>query len=313
MLCACAAVPLLVGCGKAPEPVPQRPTATPGVTTSARTVTRTAIDMLGRTVGLPETVTKVVALSPSAAEFASALGLEVVGRSSDTPETVALGAGVVGSAISPDFTAVAALSPDLVIGDAAYHSGRTRDFDRLGLPVFVLKATTFGEVLLAVDALGLAAARPDEAAGVRAAIANEAVRAVDRAKGRATGQPAPRVLVLTGGGRDVFSGSETSYLGDLVKLLGGVNVVADAAEGGPIAGFGVIDIGEAARLKPDVVLILSSGQGGLAAQIRADSAWSGSVAVRNGRLHELDTTLYLRAPGPRVGEAMDALVGLLWP
>ena len=121
-----AALPLLAGCGEAEDPVPERPSPTPEATASRAAGARSVIDMTGRPVQLDEEIRTVAAMSPAAAEFAAALGLEVVGRSSDTPETVAPGAKPTGSTISPDFNAIAALAPDLVLADAAYHAGRTR-------------------------------------------------------------------------------------------------------------------------------------------------------------------------------------------
>jgi len=308
-----ASLALVAGaCGQAAEPVPERPTATAQASTAPQKVTRTATDMLGRTISLPERVARVATLSPSAADFAMALELEVVGRSSDTPAAVAPAAAATGSATSPDFNAVAALSPDLVIGDAAYHSGRTRDFDQFGFPVFVVKANTYDEVLLALEALGAATGRPNEATAARAEVVAAAEAAFGAASARGAGSIPPRVLILTGGGRDVFGGGGASYLGSMISHLGATNVLAASAEGGPVPGFTVIDVGQAASLAPDVVLILSSGEGGLAARIKGNPSWAGTPAVRNGNIYEVDPTLYLRAPGPRVGEAMAGLVPLLW-
>ena len=230
--------------------------------------------MAGRTVQVADEIHTVVAMSPSAADFAVALGLEIVGRSSDTPEDVAPAAKTTGSTISPDFNAIAALDPDLVIADAAYHSGRTRDFDRFALPVFVLQATTYEGVFEALGALGDAAGKPDESKAAIDQLKSRADAVIAKAKEREAKSPAPKALILTGGGRDVFAGGSSSYLGDLVRELGGTNVVAEAADGGPIAGFGVIDVGQAATLDPDVVLVLSSGTGGLAAELKANSAWA---------------------------------------
>ena len=308
-----AALPLLAGCGEAEDPVPERPSPTPEATANRAAGARSVIDMTGRPVQLDEEIRTVAAMSPAAAEFAAALGLEVVGRSSDTPETVAPGAKPTGSTISPDFNAIAALAPDLVLADAAYHAGRTRDFDRFAYPVYVLKANSYAEVLAALTALGEATGRAEAAASARAAIAARAEAAIATARAKAAGAKAPKVLILTGGGRDVFAGGTGSYLGDLVAVLGGENVQGSAAEGGPVAGFGVIEVTQAASLAPEVVLVLSSGVGGLAAQIASQAAWANTPAVTLGRVHDLDTSLYLRAPGPRVAEALERLLPLLWP
>jgi iron complex transport system substrate-binding protein len=302
----------VVACGEAEEPVPERPSPTAQASAAPQTVTRTVTDMIGRTLSLPEQVMTVAALSPSAADFATALGLQVVGRSSDTAAAAAPSASATGSALSPDFNAVAALAPDLVIGDAAYHSGRTRDFDQFGFPVFVVKANTYDEVLLALDALGAATGRVDEAKAARDEVVATAETAIGAASVRGAGSPPPRVLILTGGGRDVFGGGGASYLGSMVSSLGATNVLETSVEGGPVPGFGVVDVGQSASLAPDVVLILSSGEGGLAARIKGHPSWAGTPAVRSGSVYEVDTALYLRAAGPRVGEAMEGLVPLLW-
>lgn len=310
-----AAACLLAGaaCGEEADPVPDRPTATPAVEATARSGTRTVTDMAGRSTSLPDDVMSVAAMSPSAVEFARALGLEVVTRPSETPETEAPGAKPAGSTIAPDFAAIAAAMPDLVLADATYHSGRTRDFDRFAFPVFTIKVNSYNEVLQAFDALGTATGRGAEATLARQAVEAQAERAFAAARDRGRATAAPKVLILTGGGRDVFAGGNASYLGDLVVRLGGANVLAGAADGGPIAGFGVVEVSQAALLMPDVVLILPSGQGGLAAQLKTDPAWAATPAVKAGRVHDLDTGLYLRAPGPRVGEALAGLGTLLWP
>ncbi len=297
----------LAGCGEAADPVPDRPTATPEIAASARSGGRTVIDALGRSVALGD-VEKVVALSPSTAEFAAALGLQVLGRSSDTAATIAPNAKVVGSSIAPDFAAVAALEPDLVLADATYHSGRTRDFDRFAYPVYVVTADTYLAVLDTLRTFGTAVGRDAEATAVIAGIEARAAAAKSR-----SGSPAPRVLILTGGGRDVFAGGPNTYLGSLVTELGGTVVSSNPTDGGPLPGFGVVAVGEAGSLRPDVVLVLSSGEGGLVARINEHPSWKAAPAVINGRVVDLDTTLYLRAPGPRAGEALEGLAGVLWP
>lgn len=302
---------LTASCGKAADPVPPRPTPTPTIGANITAGPRTVTDMIGRPVRLTEEVRTIAALSPAAAEFAVELGLEVVGRTTDTAEAVAPGAKPIGSTLTPDFTAVAALEPDLVIADAVFHSGRTRDFEKFPYPVFVIKAASYGEVLDTLRALGGATGRTAEAEEAVNELEERAAAAIDRAR-RQPGEP-PKVLLVTGSGRDVFGGGSTTYAGSLLEQLGAVNVLGATPEGGPIAGFGVIEIVQAASTNPDIVLVLPSGQGGLAEQIRSDPTWSGTPAVQQGRIHELDVALYLRSPGPRVAEALEGLLALLWP
>jgi iron complex transport system substrate-binding protein len=305
---------LAASCGTEAPAVPERPS--PTATVAAPTATgeqHTVTDMTGRSVSVPATVETVAALSPAAADFANALGLRVVGRTTDTAATAAPDAKPIGSAISPDFNAVAALAPDLVLADSGFQSGRTRDFDRFAYPVFMFKAATYSEILDALTEIGEASGHADEAATAREMLESHAKAAIDTAKTRAASGSLPKVLILTGGGRDTFGGSSDTYLGSLVQLLGAVNVLGAVPDGGPIPGFGVIEVSQVATLNPDVVLVLTSGQGGLVAQIMADPLWANTPAVRSKRVLDLDTALFLRAPGPRVGEALDTLLPILWP
>jgi iron complex transport system substrate-binding protein len=297
---------LAVACGEARAPVEARPTSTPTLERVTSAGSRATSDMLGRRVEVPTRAERVVALSPSAVEFAAALGVDVVGRPSDGAPAAA---GTIGPSISPDFNAVAALRPDLVLADASLHGARIKDFDRFPYPVFVLKAGSFDEVIAALSALGEALGRPEKAAE---AIADIRAR-VDAVLDRVRGMPAPTVLILTGTGRDTYAASNATYAGSLVTKLGGRNVLGAVPSGGPIAGFGLVEVGQVAGKNPDVVLVIPAGPGGLVEELRASPAWVGGAAVRAGRVYELDTGLYLRSPGPRAADAIEQLARLLYP
>lgn len=301
-------------CGEEPTEAPPRPTPTPTTAAEVTAGARTVTDMAGRLVRVPDEVERVVVLSPSAADFANALGLDVIGEPTDAGSAATAGAATVGSTLNPDFPAIAALDPDLVIADAAYHGSRTRDFDGFPYPVFILSAVSHEQVRDALVALGEATERTEEATSTLESLDAEVADIVSDAQDALGGpEPTPRVLILTGGGRDVFGGGTTTYIGDLVAMLGGENVLGVVPEGGPIPGFGVIGVGESAATLPDVVLIISSGEGGLADLIATDPAWATVPALTNNRIHELDRDLFLRAPGPRIVEALQTLLPLLYP
>ncbi len=312
-LAALAAALLVAGaaCGSERQTAPPRPTPTPTLEGSRPAGARAVTDMAGRAVELPARVDRVVVTAPAAADYARALGLEVIGQPSDIP--AAEGARPVGSTLNPDFPAIAALAPDLVIGDAAVQGARIADFDRFTLPVYLVQATDYLSILEAVERLGAAVGREEEAAALRAELEKRVVAAALAARERRAARGAPRVLVLTGAGRDVFAAGPATYIGNLLSILGAENALASPPGGGPLPGFGVIDPGAAALLAPDVVLVLPAGDGGLAAAIRRDPAWAQTPAVRAGRVETIDRMLFLRAPGPRIAEAIETLLGLLWP
>lgn len=301
---------LLVSCGQERQSAPPRPTPTPTVGAAVTAGSRTVVDMAGRLVRVPEEVNRVVVLSPTARELATSFDVKIIGAPTDAP---APGAEPIGTTLNPDFPAIAALAPDLVIADAAFHGSRGRDFDGFPYPVFVVSAASYDQILVAIARVGAVMARDDEASAAVEKVTTEVDAILERVAAIEATRPAPRVLILTGGGRDVFVGGDETYLGSMVALLGGGNVMATVPEGGPLPGYGVVGVGESAATMPDVVLILPSGEGGLPAMIAADPAWAGVPALVGNRIHELDRELFLRAPGPRVVEALETLAGLLWP
>lgn len=296
---------MVAACGKAKDPVPLRPTPTPTLERSSPTGTvasgRTVTDMTGRTVALPGAVSRVIAISPTAVDIATALGLEIIGRASDAPGPDA--APNVGSSLSPDFAAMAKLQPELVIADAAYQGSFSRDFERFPYPVFVVKVDSYDSALRAIDALGEATGHTNEAKQ-----AADGIRArVEAAKGKLGGKH-PSVLIVTGQGREVYGASEATYAGDLVKLLGATNVLGPTADGAPLPGFATVDINQLATKNPDYVLVIARTQGpSLAADIRASAAWANREVIPNNRVIELDARLFLRAPGPAVADAVEKL------
>jgi iron complex transport system substrate-binding protein len=135
---------------------------------------------------------------------------------------------------------------------------------------------------------------------------------VAQAKQSIVGKVQPKVLILTGSGRDVYAGSDQSYSGSLVRLLGATNVMGAAPQGAPIVGFGLVEVEQAASTAPDVVLLVAGSQSDLRAQIAASPAWAESRAVRDARIVTLDPGLFLRSPGARVGDAVSELARVLY-
>lgn len=207
-------------------------------------MTRTAYDDLGAEVVLPERVRRVVSLVPSLTESIAETDRSALVAATQWCEfPTDLDVPRVRGTKNPDWKAVAALAPDLVV--AVQEENREIDVRRLrdaGVPVWVTRIESVDQALASLDrlfavALGwsappwLAAARaawtrPGDLGGLRVA----AVVWRD-----------PWMVV----GRDTFAG-------DLIARLGCVNAFADAS-----ARYPVVDAADLDGLGLDTVILPS--------------------------------------------------------
>ncbi|HSB79629.1 MAG TPA: cobalamin-binding protein [Candidatus Methylomirabilis sp.] len=268
-------------------------------------------DMLGRSVSVPDGPLRVVSLAPSLTEIVFALGrgdwLVGVTEFCDYPPE-ALSKPRVGGPVTPDLERILALRPSLVLiteeGNPLQSVARLR---QLGLPVFAVTPESFGGVLTSLQSLGrvlqaeAAAAKLVQRIQARAAAVQQAVQ----------GRRRPRVLYLVWSDPLVAAGP-ASFVGDLLEMAGGKNIVRERAVAYPHLGWEAV-VGRA----PEAILVAEHGEPGRtgagAGPLRSNwSRWQSIPAVRSGRVLELPGDTILR-PGPRVGDGLEALARAIHP
>lgn len=252
------------------------------------------------------TQTRVVSLSPSTTEtmFAIGAGSTLVGRSRfcDTPPEVK-SLPAVGGYTDPNFEAIFALRPTLVIG-ARGPAGPRLD-ERLrehGVKTFFPETESVEQIEAMIVALGRETGRETEASKV-AARTQARIEAIAKA---VSAQVRPRVLLLFDVEPIVVAGPK-SFPDDLLARAGGINVVT---EGGA---YPVLSLERVLALDPDVVLDTTPAGGHSASRVRKDSpGWSKLRAVREGRVLTVSDESALR-PGPRIADAVTLFARLLHP
>jgi iron complex transport system substrate-binding protein len=246
-------------------------------------------------------------LTPSVTEtlFALGRGTAVVGvsRYCDYPPAVAA-LPKVGSFLTPVVEAVAALEPTLVLTSPSPGNREpVSALERVGVRVVAVPegSGSIAEVLAAIGAVAAAVGAVDEASRLVEAINAELAQVEARVRNRPV---VPAAIVV---GRDplVLAGPD-SYLGDLLRRVGGANVAQDI--GGKWPRMGLEYLVQAA---PHVIVDL-----GMGSEREADRGrWArleGVPAVRDGRVH-FDNTSVLLHPGPRLGRQALLLARLLHP
>ncbi len=255
--------------------------------------------------------TRIVSLVPSLTEmlFEVGAGELVVGASDycNFPEA-ARQKPRVGGLLNPNLEKIILLRPTLVL---LYHSqGDTAGkLQALGIPARLLKADQLADVFGNLDELGDVTGRSAEAAAVKSRLRQQ----LDEVRRKPAGRARIRCLVVVSRDpaelRNIYVSTRSHYVGELVEIAGGENVIAGA--GAAVSKEQII------RADPDVIIDLSGVEGAGEGAFRAarDASWkqlSTVAAVQNGRVHYYSDPRAL-LPGVGAGKTAIDLHDILYP
>jgi ABC-type Fe3+-hydroxamate transport system substrate-binding protein len=236
---------------------------------------------------------RIVALVPSLAEDAFAIGANVVGVSKfvdNVPQARTL--PKVADFQSIDAERIIALHPDAVVGIPS-QSQLTAPLRRAGIRVVLVPDDTYDDIFTGLRAVGDLAGRRPQAdalvARLQAETASLRARAV-RAR--------PRVFVVLGVA-PVWTAGPSSFVGTLIAFAGGVDAAADLR-----APWGEYSEEALLRAQPDV--LVAAGDAGVGSAFEREP-WRSLPAVREHRVFvvtdpRIDTALF--RPGPHYNEGL---------
>ena len=258
---------------------------------------------------------RIVSLAPSLTEtlFALGLGDRVVGVTrfcAHPPEAREL--PQVGGYLDPNYEALVALEPDLVVLiPSSAETGRR--LESLGIPVLRVDQHDVAGVLQSITVLAAACGVSGRGTELRASIEERLASVAELV----AGVPRPRTVVVVGhdvgGGvvRRVWAAGPDTFYDDVLAVAGGVNAVA-----GGISRYPELSREGLAALDPDVVLDVIAGveeRGIDLDEIRA--GWRELVelrVVREARVSILEGDVMV-VPGPRLPEMVERIARALHP
>lgn len=269
----------------------------------------TVTDLLGRTVEISAHPEAVVALSPTAGELVYAAGGSLVGRASSVrfPEA-AMEAEDVGTAYQPNFEAILALNPDLIVADSVIHaSPNFRDpLEALDVPLIYAGADSYQSVLDGLALMGEVFADSDKTNEVIASIE----QALSDARSELAGAEVTAVVLISDRDQVLYAAKPNSYAGDVLTRLGIKNAAENEPDAGPFPGYSALAPERLIQFNPDLIITVTPAPppaprlGELFMQIPPFQALD---AVQQDRVVEVDVNLLLQAPGPRLTEALKAV------
>ena len=247
---------------------------------------------------------RLVATSPAAAQICDKLELDLVGvcRTSGTLPERYKDVTQVGTAMSPDMEILKSLSPDYVLSPNSLQSDLQPKYASIQVK------SLFLNLKADINSLTLSLNRQQQAQ----AMVDEFNTFMQEYKNKNAGKEAPKVLILMGLPGSYIVATENSYVGSLVEMAGGQNVYAGTDEE-----FLSANTEDIKTKEPDVILRASHAMPEQVQQMFADEfekndIWKHFAAVQNGRVYDLDSSLFGMSANFSYQQALEALQPMLY-
>lgn len=169
---------------------------------------------------------RLIATSPAVADICDRLELDLVGVCSSTLSVIPErydDVEQVGTAMSPDLEILKSLDPDYVLSPSSLQSDLQPKYAGIGVNSLFLNLKSVDGMYASIKDLGLKFDREEQAQG----LIDEYESFMEEYREKNEGKESPSVLVLMGLPGSYIVATESSYVGSLVKLAGGINVYGD--------------------------------------------------------------------------------------
>lgn len=254
---------------------------------------------------------RLIATSPAVAQICSRLNLELVGvcqTSSTLPEEYQ-NLTTVGMAMNPDLEILKSLNPDYVLSPSSLQSDLQPKYASIGVNSIFLNLKSVEGMYASIEGLGKKFDREEEAVAMLA----EFDEFMEEYKSVNAGKESPRVLVLMGLPGSYIVATDNSYVGSLVKLAGGTNVYGDG--GGEE--FLTANTEDMKSKDPDIILRAAHAlpdqvKEMFAEEFEQNDIWKHFRAVQEGKVYDLDSSLFNMSANFSYSDALKALQPMLY-
>ena len=254
---------------------------------------------------------RLIATSPAVAQICSKLNLDLVGvceTGSTLPEEYQE-LPTVGMAMSPDLETIKSLNPDYVLSPNSLESDLQPKYASAGVKSIFLNLKSVEGMYASIQGLGEKFDRQEEAN----TLLEEFNRFMEEYNTGHEGEESPKVLVLMGLPGSYIVATDNSYVGSLVKLAGGTNVYGNG-DGQEFLNANTEDmlskdpdiILRAAHALPDQVKEM------FAEEFSTNDIWKHFRAVQEGKVYDLDSSLFNMSANFSYSDALSALQPMLY-
>ena len=247
----------------------------------------------------------VVATSVAVTEILDALGVKVSGvpsTSYELPESTE-GAVEIGNPMSPDLEIIKSLNPTVVVSVDTLGSDYMELFTQNNIPSEFVSLESLDGLKDAISLLGERFNKKEEAEVLLTDLEDKEIEV----KKKAETIENPDILLLFAAPGSTMIATSKSYIGSLVELVGGKNIIEDNS-----TSFTTYNKEDLAMLNPEKILVMvhalpEETKAALQAEMASDSAWQNINAVKEGNVIYLDSEYFGMSANLKVIEGLEIL------
>lgn len=216
----------------------------------------------------------------------------------------------LGTAMSPDMEILSTLKPSLVLSPNSLEGDLASKYEKIGVSSSFLNLKSVAGMFKSIEELGGLLGKDKKASK----LLDEFVSYMVEFRAKYQNTASPRVLILMGlPGGSYLVATESSYVGDLVKLAGGTNIYGN----GDGQDFINVNAEDMLQQNPDIILRTSHAlpeevMKNFETEFAQNDIWSKFSAVQNGKVYNLDNNYFGMSANFNYQKGLKNLEGILY-
>ncbi|WP_425411984.1 heme ABC transporter substrate-binding protein IsdE [Lysinibacillus contaminans] len=215
----------------------------------------------------------------------------------------------IGNPMSPDMEIVKSLNPTEVLSVTTLEADLKKTFEEVGINASFVNLQSIDNMKAAILEIGDKYDRTTEATK----LVSELEGKISAIRLKAESHESPKVLILLGIPGSYLVATENSYIGDLVRMAGGQNVMI-----GQEPEYLPSNTEFLQQSNPDIIIRLSHGMPEQVVEMFdeefvTNDIWKHFDAVKNKRVYDVEEPLFGTTATLAVPQALEELINIMYP